>query len=79
MGALSGSGWCVGSFATPPLPLKGPSAWSPAALLTAADVRTLPGQPVRSLKTVSELNMTNDTSKPLLMVDIDGVISLFGA
>jgi HAD domain in Swiss Army Knife RNA repair proteins len=59
----------------PFLPLEVHRRWFSTALLAASDPRTLPCLPVRELKTVPT---STPSEKPLLMVDIDGVISLFG-
>ncbi len=64
----------------PFLPLRSPSAPVTAALLAASEPGTLPCQPVRQLKTApsSEATSMPPSEKPLLLVDIDGVLSLFG-
>ena len=67
----------------PPTPTEGSIGMNPAALLQRP-IRQITGQPMRKLKTAprrSSARPARGTSAlpPLLMVDIDGVISLFGA
>jgi hypothetical protein len=62
-----------------PPPADDPSALLGTALLAAADPSRLTFQPVGKLKTAPLTIPDPDREKPLLMVDIDGVISLFGS